>query len=205
MTTPETKQRLNTPVGFAKWAHVHEPREGFKKDQPPKYQIDVAFKSDDPAWAEFIAMVRAKWAAVPEQFEGKGAEKKPIPKQLPIKKEYDKEENPTGRSYVSFRTSVDYKPKVFDNFGQPLAPSIEIGNESKVVVNYTMGEYTVSGGGVNFFLNAVQVLELVEFKGSNAADFGFDTVPAPAAEGMSTTGGGAGAGAKADKNSDFPF
>jgi hypothetical protein len=167
----EQNKRLLTPVGFAKWAHVHTPKEAFRdKDGrakgEPKYQIDVCFTADDPAWKQWASELSAAVKALPVQIDKNTGQ--PLPHQAAIKRELDIEDNPTGRYYVTFKTGEKFKPGVFDKFGVPIPENILIGNESKVRVAYTTMEYAAFGGGIALYLNAVQVLELVEYKAQTA-------------------------------------
>lgn len=170
------KERFNTPVGEAKWAHVQQPKAPFKDERggekgEPKYQIDVVFDANNPEWKAWAGKVMAQVKALPEQKnKATGAV---IPKQIPIKKEFDQDEQPTGRYYVTFKTGVTFKPGLFDKFGQPIPETVMIGNGSKVRVNYCENTYEAFGGGVNFYLNAVQVVELVEYQKQTAEGYGF--------------------------------
>lgn len=178
MAEKEKKKRMLTPVGFAKWAHVHEPKANyFDKSKEPKYQIDVCFPGDDPEWKAWASGIKAAVEAV------KG-------KNIPIKREKGDDDKPTGRFFASFSTGEKYPPGVFDKYGKPLADMI--GNGSKVRVAYVMNEYPGFGGGINLYLNAVQVLDLVEYKPQNASAYGF------------TVEQDAGA-PPAEDNSDLPF
>lgn len=171
----EKKLRKVTPIGEAKWANVHTPKAAFKDDHgtkgEPKYQIDVVFSSDKPEWSEWAKAVMDELRAMPEQTDKKTGET--IKKQSPIKRELDETDNPTGRFYVTFKTNARFKPGVFDRFGQPIPESVLVGNGSMVRVSYTENVYPGFGGGINFYLNAVQVVDLVEYKSQNASAFGF--------------------------------
>lgn len=178
----EKKERKLTPVGFAKWAHVHTPKEAFRDKSgrvqgDPKYQIDLCFTQDDPQWKEWSSKIMAEIKAMPQQIDKKTGE--PIKKQVPIKRELDSADQPTGRFYVTFKTGDKFQPGVFDRFGIAIPESILIGNESKVRVSYTPVAYEGFGGGIALYLNAVQVLELVEYKSANAEAYGFEVEKLP--------------------------
>jgi len=173
----EKIKRLLTPVGFAKWAHVHTPKAPFqeKDGKPkgePKYMIDVCFSADDPEWKTWAVALKSAIMALPEQVDKHTGS--PIPKQMPIKRELDIDDKPTGRYYVTFKTGEKFKPPVFDRFGIAIPESILIGNESKVRVAYSPAEYQAFGGGIALYLNAVQVIELVEYRTNTADAYGFD-------------------------------
>jgi len=164
MTTAKAVKEV-TPIGYASWAHIHSPKKPFtdKNGQTkgdPKFCIDVVFSKDDAGWNEWANDIMAKMKALPEQVDKKTGD--PIKKQNPIKRELDADDNPTGRFYVSFKTSDKFKPGVFDKYGEAIPDTVMIGNGSKVRVNYSGNIYDAFGGGINFYLNAVQVIELVE-------------------------------------------
>ena len=56
----------------------------------------------------------------------------------------------------------------------PTNGQLLIGNGSKVRVAYTENVYEPFGGGINLYLNAVQVIELVEYQNKSAQAYGFD-------------------------------
>ncbi len=153
------KERKTTPVGFAKWAHIHKPKKPFQGVGNPKYMIDVIFDPKDPAWNA--------WAKSLSEAVKKAG------KNSPLKKELDSNDEPTGNYYVTFKTSDKFPPTVFDKRGKVME-GVKIGNGSKVRVAYIENEYTSFGGGINLYLNAVQVQELVEFGSHTAEGYGFD-------------------------------
>jgi hypothetical protein len=173
------KEWLLTPVGEAKWAHVHTPKPAFKDKNgtqkgEPKFQIDVVFSQDDPEWKSWASAVMAELKELPVQIEKTTGES--MKKQSPIKRELDSDDKPTGRFYVTFKTGAEFKPGVFDKHGALIPEGVLIGNGSSVKVCYTKNKYEAFGGGLNFYLNAVQVLELVEFKQMSAQGYGFAVV-----------------------------
>lgn len=186
----EKRQWLISPVGEAKWAHVHKPKPPFKdrQDKGAQYQIDVVFDPKDPAWAEWLDGVRQRFSALPEQTDKRTGNK--LPKQSPIKNELDQADQPTGRKYFTARTGEQYPPGVFDRFGRPIPPSVLVGNGSKVRISYVENTYDGFGGGINFYLNAVQVMDLVEYGNRGARDYGFAVEEAPADDYAMAGGGG---------------
>lgn len=131
---------MATVEGVAYWARVHTP--------------DTTY---DPQWC--IDLVVDKKIA--KGFNDKGVKVK---------------QNDDGEYVVKFKRNVEKKnggenkpPRIVDVGKKPLLD--EIGNGSKVVVQYQTYDWkykTKSGVGVD--LMAVQVLELVEYKGANDAD-----------------------------------
>lgn len=171
----EKKQRFVTPVGFAKWAWLTKPKQFMddkgKPQGEPKYQIEVYFDPTNPDWKTWALDQQKILATVPAQGN--------TPKQPLFKKELDVNDQPTGRFFVTFKTNEKFKPGIFDRYGQKMDDSVMIGNESKVRINYSPNTYTAFGGGVNLYLNAVQVVELVEYKAHTADAFGFTVEPKP--------------------------
>lgn len=157
----EKRERKTTPIGEAKWAHLHQPKKAFDEKGEPKYQIDVVFSTDHPEWK---ALANAIIATLKDKKL----------KTSPIKKEVNENDEPTGRYYVTFKTSAKFKPQVFDKQGQLIPDTIKVGNGSMVRVSYMENEFAGFGGGINFYLNAVQVVNLIEHKSQNAEAYGFE-------------------------------
>jgi len=202
--------RMVTPIGEAKWAHVQKPKPAFiengKPKGDPKYQIDVLFDKDDPEWKPWAAAIMKQIREMPQQHVTDKAtgEKKPLEKQIPIKMDLDADDNPTGRFYATFPTSDKLKPGLFDKYNRPLPDGVSIGNGSKVRVNYSPNVFDAFGGGINFYLNAVQVLELVEYKAQTAESYGF-TGEEPPPGGFETAGPTEGETAPPEDEDKIPF
>lgn len=163
----EKKQQFTTPVGEARWAHLVKPRayqENGRDAGTPKFSIEVYFKADDPAWKEFCAKLKALAGNV----------------KLPFKREIDDDTGqPTGMVFASYRTGEKFRPHMFDKYGKKMEENILLGNGSKVRVNFSPNEYKGFGGGLNFYLNAVQVIDLIEYQSKDAKGYGFDVEPEP--------------------------
>lgn len=190
----EKKQRFVTPIGEARWAWLNKPKT-FKdengNEKAPKYQIEVYFDPTNPEWKEWATGIRAMADAVPATIDKNTGN--PMPKQYPIKWELDEHDQKTGKLYAIFRTGDQYRPKVFDADVAPLGENVLVGNGSKVRVNYVPNAFKAFGGGVNLYLNAVQVLDLVPYESRSGASFGFEPVAA------------AGGVPKAQPEDDLPF
>jgi hypothetical protein len=151
-----------SPLGEAKWAHVHTPKDAFEGEGEGKFQIDVVFEPG------------GEWDALGNEIEA-AYKKNPKYKHKPLKKEMDQNDEHTGRYYITFKTGAQYPPKVFDKYGKDIPSDVNVGNGSTVRVNYTMDHYDHRGNkGITFYFNAIQVTDLVEYKGKNADDYGFE-------------------------------
>ena len=155
------KESKISPLGEAKWAHVHEPKTGFDGGDDGKFQVDLVFEKGGE-WDNICRDVNEKYKANEKL------------KHNPVKPEKDQNGEKTGRGYITFKTGAQYPPKVFDKFGHVITSDIMVGNGSTVRVNYTMDQYNHRGNeGVTFYFNAIMVDDLVEYKGGSAEDFGF--------------------------------
>ena len=153
------RERYVSPVGEAKWAHLHSPKAPFQQGGQPRYQVDFVFDPNDPeakAWAGGIE-----------------AERKRAGTATLFKPEKNEQDQPTGRWFVTLKTGEQYPPQLFDAQGQALAAGTRIGNGSKIRCAYTIVPFSGFGGGVTLYLSAVQVVELRHFDGRTASDFGF--------------------------------
>ena len=180
------KQQFTTPIGEAMWAHLNKPRafhENGRDQGPPKFSIEVYFDPADPAWKEFTA--KLKGAA-----NGKA---------LPFKWEKDENDQKTGRVYASYKTGEKFRPSMFDKYGKKMEENILLGNGTKVRVNFGLNEYSGFGGGFNFYLNAVQVVDLIEYQSRDAKGYGFDVEPEPVGAAAS------GAALPPQAEDDLPF
>lgn len=168
---PKKKESLRTPLGEAKWAHVHTPKAPFEGKGSPKFQIDLVFSPDNPEWKAWAMRVQNAMRELPEQIDKNTGET--LRKKSPIKRELDPDNNHTGRFYATFKTGEQFPPGVFDKYGNVLPATTLVGNGSKVRVAYNENVYDAFGGGINFYLSAVQVVDLVEYGGRSAEAYGF--------------------------------
>ena len=124
--------------GEAYWAHVITPNTKF---------------NPDGEWSIEVCNLDAKNKKV---AEGDG---------LTIKnKDDDRGDFVTLKQYARTKDGSPRKISVKDSQRNPFPNDKLIGNGSKVNVSYFPKEYTVYGGGVKGYLNAVQVVDLVEYK-----------------------------------------
>ena len=94
-------------------------------------------------------------------------------------------ETPEGDTFFKFKTKSTYTTKsgdvlnrvipIYDSQGKPLPKNTEVGHGSIVKVAYSIHPYykTKTIKGLTLYLNAVQVLELVERGERDASSFGF--------------------------------
>ena len=124
--------------GEAYWAHVITPNTKF---------------NPDGEWSIEVCNLDAKNKKI---AEGDG---------LTIKnKDDDWGDFVTLKQYARTKDGSPRKISVKDSQRNPFPNDKLIVNGSKVNVSYFPKEYTVYGGGVKGYLNAVQVVDLVEYK-----------------------------------------
>lgn len=112
----------------------------------------------------------------------------------------------TGEITLVATSGEDYRPTVYDAKKQEVPVTVKIGGGSKAKVYVTVNTYTGFGGGINLYINSLQLLELVT-RSDNPFDEedGFTSdEPAPAkAAGGEDQGGPE--GIEDDDGSDIPF
>jgi hypothetical protein len=79
---------------------------------------------------------------------------------LPWKAE-KKDKKPTGKLHLEATSGEDYPPPFFDAKGNEVPRSkVKIGGGSVIKVDVTVNPYTGFGGGINLYINSVQIIEL---------------------------------------------
>ena len=182
-----------SPKGLIQYAHVFEPQRMIG-DQAiePTYSITLLMDGTDEV-RSFIAqldveLMKAEQMAQDAANQAKGRSKG----KLPIKHDenygevYDDDGNPTGQFFIKAKAKAEgitnsgkawkFRPTVFDSKGKPFPekdPPL-IGNGSTGRIAITAYAYAAPiGYGVSIRLEAVQVINLVEYGGKTAMDFGF--------------------------------
>lgn len=171
MAEQEKKVRVS-PLGTAIYPHIS--RANTKFNPEGVYSVDLAVDPAAEGVTEFLSElhkeVRSKY---PNGL-------------LPYKRQAE-DNKETGLILVKFKSS--YPPKIYDKFGQTIDPeNIIIGSGSVIQVSFISNLYEVaSKTGMNLYLQAVLVKELVEYKGGTAEDYGFkvETPAEPSLEDLS--------------------
>jgi len=155
-------ERSITPLAECRYAFLFIPDTKFNPEGV--FRIEIIFDPAENAdHQSFLTFIKEKWEAT------KGKNK-------PWKNEIIEETGETtGRFIIKFKSK--YAVNVFDALKNKIEfDSNKIGNGSKVRVSFSMQKYTQREGGLALYLNAVQVVNLVEYSGGSAEDFGFDEV-----------------------------
>jgi len=185
----EKKKSPITPARPCIYAFLKQPDTRWKKTG--EYKVSLVFDQDD----EFIAKVEAK---AKKEFKLAKENMKPDLAKLaeynsPVKPELDTEKNETGNVILAFKSNAQYQDKkteeivqvvmkVFDAQGNRIKNLPNIGNGSKLAISFNpvssviVSEHKKLGTEVNCYLslwmNAVQLLELVEFN-PDGTSYGF--------------------------------
>lgn len=164
---------VKTPVGTAVFPHLNEPDTKFKEEG--EYKVSLALSGDEASslMASIDKMQDEALAAFKESSEGKG--KKKVGKaKPPYREELDEEDEPTGRTLFSFKSS--YKPSIVDSKVKPISPDTKLWGGSEIRVNADVGGWHIplqGGVGVTMYMKGVQVIKAV---GGNSGASDFDEV-----------------------------
>jgi hypothetical protein len=78
-------------------------------------------------------------------------------------KEEKKDKKPTGKLHLEATSGEDYPPPFVDAKGNEVPRSkVKIGGGSTIKLDVTVNPYTGFGGGINLYINAVQIIELAQ-------------------------------------------
>ena len=157
------KQLYLTPMASAMYPFLTKPSTQFDKEGV--YKITLLFDPSQREHKAFLTCLRGHLE------EGQKALSEKV-KNLPWRKHLRREDkSDTGLYEVSFKSG--YAPRIFDAAGNKVTGDLNVGNESIVKVAYKFAPYKGFGGGIAMYLQAVQVIELVEWSGGEASDYGF--------------------------------
>jgi hypothetical protein len=133
-----------SPAGIVEYAWLNKPQPPHPKNPEgeAKYSVTLAMNVNDPKVKVWGAAVKAL---------------RPNSKNYPF--HIDKE---TGNLLVKF--SSVYKPRIVDAKRNDVPEGRYPSRGSTVKVAYVANEYDGFGGGVNLYLQGIQVIELVEFE-----------------------------------------
>lgn len=141
-----------------------------KLDVPDSYtapgakEPKVFYKTNIKVSDEDLKRLKAQFTKVARDFleaEGEDLDDEWRPK-LPFQK--DKE---TKEVTIIATSGAKYKPPLFDSRNRRMPDDVAVGGGSVIKVNVTVNPYPMQGGGVNLYINAIQVLDLKEKAGFN--------------------------------------
>lgn len=148
----EKKNNVRFPMGFSprgrvEYSWLAEPQPPYEGRGEPKYKLTISLDPNDEDVKKWAAGIKAL-----TKFPGK-----------PWK--IDEESTMLHVTFKSLR-----QPKGYDSASNPLLKGVWPGRDSVVRVAYVPNEYPGFGGGINLYLQGVQVIEMVEGFG-HSVDF----------------------------------
>jgi len=168
------RELIVTPVGDAYWAKIFEPEEDrFDEGKPRQWSIEWAGTSAGKETLALVQRIESEFARI----NGEGA--KPSKNAWPFKEGEDSSGNATGLLHFRMRKNETTRkgqklaaPAVYDSRKNPWPAGVLIGNGSKVKVAFSCWGWEDKFGkkGISLSLEAVQVLDLVEYQHRDPAD-----------------------------------
>jgi len=149
----EKKKTYISPKGKAKWPWLRKADIKYVKDDDNgKFSVALVLDPATVECEEFLALINS-WS---EAVEGDGVPYKEVDGAILVR-------------FASF-----YPPSVFDAHRNVIPPEVEVGSGSEIKVAFQPNYYKGFGGGINLYMKAVQVIDLVAYTGASAEDVGFD-------------------------------
>lgn len=183
---------LTSPKGVAIWPRLNEPDTKF--DEAGVYEVRLAFEPDTPGLDEFVEKLEAvRDEKLEEQKEAlikagkKGLVSKLTANDVTAPEEDDETGEETGRVIVKFKMKASgvskktgrpwtRRPDLFNAKGVKLRKPPKVGGGSILKVSFNPVGYYIAKDklvGVTCYMEAVQVIELVEFGQKDAGGYGF--------------------------------
>lgn len=142
------KGKFVTPKGVAQYPWLTKPDTKFNAEGV--YKLSLAIPKTEAT--EFLEA--AKQAFIDEFGQSKMAKA-----HMPFKEDED------GNVIFSFKSKI--KPRLYDSQGKPITDDVSVGGGSVVKVSGAFGPYNKGANmGVALYLNAVQIIKLVEISSS---------------------------------------
>ena len=174
------KGRITSPVGTFFYPFVFKP--ATYQGNITNFEIKVVFDDNQEFLNELENLCNEEFEAF---LEANPTLKKPNRGVLNIPITEGNSGALEGKTFVKFKNSFSYTYKgqtierkipVFDGAKGKVSSNVIIGNGSKGKIAFSLRPYFVSSAnfGVQLILDAVQVLELVEYTGGTNNDFGFE-------------------------------
>ena len=156
-----TKEVRLSPIGLAIYPHLSRPTRDMK-DEKDVWEVHLEL---DPNFRKVKDFLNSLYSETKAKYP-KG--------NPPYKKQLDRDTGEeTGMILVIFKSF--FPPKLFDIYGQKIDENIIIGMGSEIQVAFITNFYDVAGTkGMNLYLQSVQVRKLIEYKGMEAKDYGFN-------------------------------
>lgn len=139
-----------TPVGVFAFPKLHE----IDVYKAPNGQVKKRYKTNMEFTPEVLAQVKADIAALIKKHDmdvGKN-----------VNEPFQKSKK-DGRETLVATSGEERKPPIFDSRNQKLPEGTKVTGGSKGRLDVTVNPYTGFGGGVNLYINGVQLIEKAEY------------------------------------------
>ena len=181
------RKRYVSPAGTAVYPYLTKPDTKFKEEGEYRVKLRLSGEDAKPLRVQVEAAM-AEARKLEKLIEAKKKNPKTaIPENWPFKEVIDDNGDETGEIEFNFAASAsgtskkDGKPwtrtvDVFDAKKNKLPAGTEVWSGSTIKVAYTIGTYFINtkvGYGVKLYLEAAQVIELVQGGNKNADAYGF--------------------------------
>jgi hypothetical protein len=177
-------EAIVTPAGIAKYPRLNTPDTKFKPEG--EYKVTLILSEKDKGVEAFLQKIRQAEADALKEFPAKKGKKQKVADSV-IKAHLDENgDQVDGKVEVTAKTKAsgvskkgekwERKVPMFDAKCHPVKDA-KVGSGSKLKINVTPAAYDspAVGVGVALYLNSVQIIDLVEFKGGqDAASQGFE-------------------------------
>jgi hypothetical protein len=161
-----SKEKQLSPITKCMWAHLQKPNISNTGEYKDSYQITLVLDPKDSKHKDLLTTIA-------NLHKSSGSKVELGMAKHPIKIHKDEAGNAAGKYEVRFKTEYGPVP-TFDAKGQPIIRDKNfVANDSEVRISFSHSFYKQGGGGVSLFLNSVQVINLIEWQGGTAEDYGF--------------------------------
>ncbi|MBK8189199.1 MAG: hypothetical protein IPK79_01970 [Vampirovibrionales bacterium] len=184
-TQPKPKHpQITTPVGVARYPFLLRPHTRFDPDG--EYRVTLIIPKAEAQ--ELIDIIDEALKASLEKALADNPAKadKVHPAQPPYALVTNEAGEETGHVRFNFKAKAKIKPRngaepfhiklaIFDAKGQAVSPDVRIGTGTRMKICAEVVPYFTDlvGAGVKLRLKAVQIVDLVEYNGPTASQFGF--------------------------------
>lgn len=184
---PAPKQRypqITTPVGTARYPFLLRPHTRFDPDG--EYRVTLILPQAEAQ--EMITLIDEALKSALEKaiVENPAKAEKIHPAKPPYAAVVNEAGEETGLVQFNFKAKAKIKPRngaqpfhvklaIFDAKGQTVSPDVRIGTGTRMKICAELVPYFTDlvGAGVKLRLKAVQIVDLVEYHGPTASQFGF--------------------------------
>lgn len=184
-TKKKKYEKFITPAGIAKFPRLNKPETEVNGSPcAPRFKVTLILDEKEKGVPEFLKKIQALHDAAIAKAEAKKKadpkrKNKPLKINETVRALLDDEGNQVeGKYEIVAKTAAETKEgtpktvKMFDAKGKPVKANV--GGGSTLKLSVVTEDYDSNlGAGLSIYLNAVQIIDLVEFGGGSAKSYGF--------------------------------